>query len=461
MTPQELRKSILLLAFKGKLVNQNKEETSSSLLFDVQKNGFANKKYLCFTDELAPYDIPENWSWCMFHNVVSLENGAKQKGIKLPYLEAKYLRGNTDAKYLESGEIIEPGTKVILVDGENSGEVFFIREKGYMGSTFKVLNIYNSLDEKYVLYFMKLHQDDYRNNKKGAAIPHLNKNVFFEMPFPLPPLQEQKRIVAKIEELLPLVDRYEEAWNKLESFNKKFPLDMEKSLLHYATKGKLVNQDPAEGTGKELLDKIIELRNKELPSKKQIVLKIDNDENPFDIPLSWTWCKISDIAEVKGGKRIPAGRKLTNENTGHVYIRVSDMKNNSVNMNNLMYVPNDIYPTISRYIINKEDIYITVAGTIGAVGCIPDELDGANLTENADRLVFNNIDKKWLIYCLSSDVVQQQIRDATTKVGQPKLAILRIENIRIPLPPFEEQKRIVAKLKELLPLCRKLINNDQ
>ncbi len=127
------------------------------------------------------------------------------------------------------------------------------------------------------------------------------------------------------------------------------------------------------------------------------------------------------------------------------------MKNHSVNTAGLFYVPEDVYPSISRYIIHKEDLYITVAGTIGHVGKIPPELDGANLTENADRLVFRHINQDWLLNCLSSPHVKSQIADATTKVGQPKLAIIRIENLLIPLPPLEEQKRIVNRINDIRP----------
>ena len=154
-----------------------------------------------------------------------------------------------------------------------------------------------------------------------------------------------------------------------------------------------------------------------------------SDEIPFEIPDSWEWCRLGTIATVLGGKRIPAGRKLSLEKTDHIYIRVSDMKENTISLDNLQYVPDDIYPSISRYIINKEDIYITVAGTIGKVGKIPSELDGANLTENADRLVFRELNRNWFIMCLQSCVIQSQIADATTKVGQPKLAIARIQNL--------------------------------
>lgn len=112
-----------------------------------------------------------------------------------------------------------------------------------------------------------------------------------------------------------------------------------------------------------------------------------DDELPFEIPENWCWCRLGTLVAVLGGKRIPAGRKLTSDNTGHVYIRVSDMKDGGVNTDNLLYVPEDIYPSISKYIISSADVFITVAGTIGRVGKIPAELDGSNLTENADRLV--------------------------------------------------------------------------
>ena len=179
-----------------------------------------------------------------------------------------------------------------------------------------------------------------------------------------------------------------------------------------------------------------------------------DDEIPFELPSNWIWTRLSTIANVLGGKRIPAGRKLTTENTGHIYIRVSDMKDGGVSTDNLLYVPKDIYPSISRYIINSSDIFITVAGTIGRIGKIPPELDGANLTENSDRLVIHLIDQNWLISFLQSPYIQYQIADCTTKVGQPKLAIARIENLLIPLPPLEEQKRIVKALSDVLPYCK-------
>ena len=231
---------------------------------------------------------------------------------------------------------------------------------------------------------------------------------------------------------------------------------LKNTILQEAIEGRLVPQDPNDEPASVLLDKIRKekarlVKEAKLKKKDLVETPVEEDEKPFEIPESWEWCKLGTIAAVLGGKRIPAGRKLSVENTGHIYIRVSDMKDNTVSTDNLQYVPEDIFPSISRYIIKKEDVYITVAGTIGRVGKIPPELDGANLTENADRLIFSLINQDWLIKCLESNIVQTQITDVTTKVGQPKLAILRIQTLLIPLPPLAEQKRIVAKIEELLP----------
>ena len=233
------------------------------------------------------------------------------------------------------------------------------------------------------------------------------------------------------------------------------PEQLKASILQYAIQGKLVEQRPEEGTAEELYQQI-QVEKQQLVQEKKIkkekpLAEISEDEIPFDIPESWKWVRIGTVATILGGKRIPAGRKLSSNDTGYIYIRVSDMKNGYVSTENLQYVPEDIFPSISKYIIHKEDVFITVAGTIGRVGKIPPELDGANLTENADRLVFSLMDQDWLIKCMQSSLVQNQIADATTKVGQPKLAIIRIQNMLIPLPPLAEQKRIVAKIEELLP----------
>ena len=187
-----------------------------------------------------------------------------------------------------------------------------------------------------------------------------------------------------------------------------------------------------------------------------------DEEIPFEIPRGWEWEKLGNIASICGGKRIPVGQSLTTVNTGHKYIRVTDMKNHSVNSNDIHYITEDIYQKIKAYYISKEDLYITVAGTIGHIGEIPEEFDNANLTENANKIVFRQMDKKFLMYCLSSDVVQSQITAFITKVGQPKLAIMRIQNLLIPVPPLKEQFRIVNAINLTMPFVDRYesLSND-
>lgn len=244
-----------------------------------------------------------------------------------------------------------------------------------------------------------------------------------------------------------------------------------KSILQEAIQGRLVPQIAEEGTSQELLEQIKTEKQKLVKEGKlkksalndSVIFRGDDnkyweksgdsivcidEEIPFGIPSSWSWCRLGNIASVKGGKRIPVGEKLTTENTGHMYIRVADMKENTVKTDDIHYISESIYQKIKSYTISTEDLYITVAGTIGSVGEIPKVFDNANLTENADKIVFRGICKKFLMHCLLSNFVQSQIKKCTTKVGQPKLAIVRIEDLLIPLPPIKEQYRIVHKIEQ-------------
>ena len=183
---------------------------------------------------IEPYKLPEGWKWCKQSEVCKLIDGEKISDKEYPYLEVKYLRGNKEKKYVTSGKFISAGTKVILVDGENSGEVFTVPEDGFMGSTFKALSIQN-VNENYLQLFIETKKDLYRNNKKGSAIPHLNKDLFFNMPFPLPPINSQLSIVNSIETMFSKLDQAQEkAQTVLDSFETR-----KAAILHKAFTGQL------------------------------------------------------------------------------------------------------------------------------------------------------------------------------------------------------------------------------
>ena len=221
-----LKKSVLQEAIQGKLVPQIAEEgTATELLEQIKAEklklvkdgklkksalnssvifrGDDNKYYEQIGSEVTeielPFDFPSSWSIARLNAVCQLTDGLKTTG-KHCLLDAKYLRGKSSETIVEQGKLVYKGDNIMLVDGENSGEVFIVPQDGYMGSTFKQLWISSSMYKPYVLAFIQFYKETLRNSKKGAAIPHLNKELFYGLIIGIPPLQEQRRIVMKIEQ---------------------------------------------------------------------------------------------------------------------------------------------------------------------------------------------------------------------------------------------------------------------
>ena len=188
-------------------------------------------------------------------------------------------------------------------------------------------------------------------------------------------------------------------------------------------------------------------------------MKCIDEEIPFEIPTSWSWARFGNLIDIKGGKRLPAGYKLTDNKTDHIYIRVSDMQDGTIVSKDLKYITDDVYNQIQNYTIGKDDLYLTIVGsTIGKAGLVPKMFDNMNLTENAVKLTNIPINKYFLLYYVRSGYAQSQFRDNTKQVGQPKLAIFRIANTLVPIPPFAEQTKIVSKIEYTLHLVNHFSN---
>lgn len=182
-----------------------------------------------------PYKLPSNWCWIKLSAICSLANGEKCTEKDLVYLDAKTLRGVTEPQTRDSGIVVNKDQKVILVDGENSGEVFVVPYRGYMGSTFKIINIASNVNEMYIRYFIDQNREKLRNNKVGSAIPHLNKDMFFNLQLPFPPFNEQKRIVAHINAFFAKLDEAKEkAQEVVDGFETR-----KAAILHKAFSGEL------------------------------------------------------------------------------------------------------------------------------------------------------------------------------------------------------------------------------
>ena len=242
---------------------------------------------------------------------------------------------------------------------------------------------------------------------------------------------------------------------------------LKQKILDLAIRGKLVPQDPNDEPASVLLERIRKEKEQLIASGKLKKTKSKTTDTPhyenvpFEIPASWEWVRLEELCSIKGGKRIPKGKSFSSHPTKHIYIRVTDMKKNTILDNDLQYIDEEVFTEICNYTIKKEDLYLTIAGTIGAVGEVPDLFDGMNLTENAAKLTHIQCDKKYLMYALLSTSAQDHFKSKFHQVAQPKLSIETASSTPIALPPLTEQKRIVEEIERWFALIDEIEANKQ
>ena len=486
MTPQELKNSILQLAIQGKLVEQRPEEgTGEELYTKIQaekqaliKSGNIKKDKTLpeITDDEKPFDIPESWKWVRWGALSeSIQYGfnapAKEKGRIRMVRISDIQDGNVLWDTVPFCDIAENDIETYLL-GKN--DILFARTGGTVGKSFLVKEVpyesvyagylirtrYSSLlCPEYMKHFMEsqLYWEQLRNGTIATAQPNCNGQTLSKMILPLPPLAEQKRIVAKIEELLPLIDRYEEAWTKLEEFNKRFPGDMQKSLLQMAIQGKLVEQRPEEGTGEELYTKIQAEKQALIKSgnikKDKTLPEITDDEKPFDIPESWKWVRWGALSEsIQYGFNAPAKEK------GRIrMVRISDIQDGNVLWDTVPFcdiAENDI----ETYLLGKNDIlFARTGGTVGKSFLVKEVPYESVYAGYLIRTRYSSLlCPEYMKHFMESQLYWEQLRNGTIATAQPNCNGQTLSKMILPLPPLAEQKRIVAKLEQLLPLCERL-----
>lgn len=467
MTAQDLKNSILQLAVQGKLVPQNpSDEPASELLKRIRAEKVTachagiikkDRKLPEIEETELPYDTPDTWEWLRLGQLCQLLDGVKMSGVKYPYLEAKYLRGKIEGTNIDSGKFVKKGTMLILVDGENSGEVFFASEDGYMGSTFKVLYIPEAVYVPYVLYFLLLKKQLFRNRKTGAAIPHLNKELFFNLLFPVPPFAEQERIVAKIEELLPLVSEYDRVEKRISALNAEFPDKLRKSILQQAVQGKLTERDPSDEPAIELLDRIRAEKAKLIAEgkikKEKIIPVISEEDQLFDIPDTWTWTTIADTCT-----NIQYGTSEKSAPSGKVAVlRMGNLQGGKIDYSNLVYTSNDY--DIERCHLEYNDLLFNRTNSkelVGKTAIYKAEIP-AIYAGYLIRVTPIMIDSDYLNYVMQSHFFKKYcLAVKTDAIGQSNINAEKLKRFVFPLPPLAEQKRIVARVEDLLAACKAL-----
>lgn len=469
MTPQELKNSILQLAIQGKLVPQRAEEGNAEELYkqiQAEKKKLIKEKKIKkeqplpeITDDEKPFDIPDTWKWVRLGEVIQYSLGKTP-----PRAEEKWW-GN-DVPWVSISDMPENGHITLTkekITTEALSQKFKnkISKAGTLLMSFKltvgrvsildidavhneaIISILPYIDDNQIfknyLFNSLPYITNYAETKNAIKGQTLNSSSIKNLLFPLPPLAEQKRIVAKIEELLPYVDQYEKAYNELQELDKRFPGDLQKSILQLAIQGKLVPQRAEEGTAEELY-KQIQTEKKKLIKEKKIkkekpLPEITDDEKPFDIPETWKWVRLGDVLTISSGDSLTK-QQMKKDGKFPVYG--------------------------GNGIVGYYDLYNTLKNTlvIGRVGfyCGSTHITSGKswITDNAFITKFdkNNIEIKWLKILI--DILNPRKKASAT--AQPVISGKLIYPMIVPLPPLAEQKRIVAKIEELLPLCEKLKN---
>lgn len=481
MTPQELKNSILQLVIQGKLVDQRSEEGTAEELYKhiqaekqrlIKAGTIKNDKPLPeITEDEKPFDIPESWKWVRIGSITTLnpknilDDNLDVAFIPMPCVSDGFRNQHTfevrkwkeikkGFTHFANGDI---GVAKITPCFQNRKSVIFNNlENGYGAGTTElsiVRVLENTVVRDYLLWFFKTNHfiiNGVKSFSGTAGQQRIHKDYLSTCLIPLPPLAEQMRIVTKIEELLPYIDRYELAWSKLEDFNKRFPTDMKKSILQMAIQGKLVEQHPEEGTGEDLY-RIIKKSNHDLkPSKTEL----NYDSMDFVLPDSWKMVELNQLFQFVDYR----GKTPTKISEGVFLITASNIKTGFMDYTRKEYISREEFETRkSRGITRKGDLLFTTEAPMGNVAlCDISECSCGQRIITFQEYADDTVIPQLFMYFMLSPVFQKQLLENCTGTTAKGIKADKLKHFYIPLPPFAEQKRIVAKLEQILPLCERL-----
>ena len=490
MTAQDLKNSILQQAVQGKLIPQNPDDEPATELLKkisaerqklIDEGKIKNSPPLPpISDEEKPFDIPDTWQWVRLGNIV-YNRKQKKPDKKFSYIDIGSINNiqqrlneqenilNTEnapsraRKPVQFGDVIYSTVRpylhnIALIDKKFSCE-------SIASTGFAAMVCYECLFNKYLLHFLISPTfDKYANavgNSKGIAYPAINDKTFYNAVLPLPPFAEQKRIVAKLEEILPLIERYGELEQRLTTLDKEFPDKLKKSLLQQAIQGKLTKQLSTDGNAKDLLKKIqaekLKLVAEGKIKKEKPLPPISADEIPFEIPENWCWVRLGDICKLITKGSSPKWQGINYANEGILFITSENVGCERLILNKEKYVETKFNTLHSSSILQFGDVLTNIVGaSIGRTAEFNlDTLSNINQAVALIRLIDNSL-SKYIVKYLNSPAAYQIMMNDKVDTARANISLTNIANFLVPLPPLAEQKRIVEKLEELLPLCEKL-----
>ena len=467
MKAQDLKKSILQYAMQGKLVAQDpSDEPASELLKRIKaekeqliKDGKIKKEKPLppITQDEIPYDLPQGWEQVRLGDIVKISTGKHdanhaRDNSRYAFYTCSYTPMKCDTYSYEGAGIILPG------NGANVGlSIYYEGLFDVYQRTYVLQQYTNDFFLKYIHYSLLSNWKEYNTNKMyGGATPYIKLSNIQNYIVLLPPLAEQKRIVEKLEEILPLVDEYGKNEEILSEMNQKLPKQIRQSILQYAVQGKLVEQNPQDEPASELLKRIKAEKDqliKEGKIKKEKPLPpITQDEIPYDLPQGWEWVRLGEIAQIYRG----LGPKYE-LNSNYKFINQKCIKWGSIENQFCKTVSKESFERFSNdKLIKIYDLLInsTGEGTIGRCSTASQNIVGLGYDSHVLLIRPILCLNSYYQILLNSNIGQNQINEAkgakTTK--QTELGVEKTRTILIPLPPLAEQKRIVAKVEELMKL---------
>ncbi len=485
MNAQQLKNAILQEAIEGRLVPQDPNDEPASVLLErirkekerLVKEGKLKKKDLVekpISEDEIPFEIPESWEWCRMSSLIQLLSGqdfppekynSENKGV--PYI--------TGASNIDNGKlIINRWTETPSVIGKDGDLLIVCKGSGVGKMCISDIPIYHIARQIQIircssslvlLNYLKVNIDANLSNIVANAqgvIPGISRDHILDLLFPLPPLAEQQRIVAKIEELLPKVEAYGKAQDALNKLNEELPERLKKSILQEAIEGRLVPQDPNDEPASVLLNRIREekqqlVKEGKLKKKDLIETPITEDEIPFDIPESWEWCRVKTILNVYSARRV---HEKDWRSSGIPFYRAREIGKlaDMGSVNNDLFIDKSLYEEFSKSGVPLAgDLMVTAVGTLGKTYIVKE--GEVFYYKDGSVLCFNNrfhMDAKFLKYYIESPAFIDQYVNESQGTTVATLTMVRVNEYLIPLPPLAEQHRIVEKLEQVLGEIDKL-----